>query len=125
MKLLSLMFLTLVLTITATAADVTGKWSGTFAVTNPDGSAGEPNPAVMILKQTGSTISGTAGTSEAEQFPIDNAKIDGNKISGTVNPNDGATYVVTMTVNGDRMAGELTVTQGGQTIKGKIELKRG
>jgi hypothetical protein len=41
-----------------------------------------------------------------------------------VNPSDGATYTVSLTVDGDRMTGEVTVSQGGQTMKGKIELKR-
>jgi hypothetical protein len=110
--------------MTAAAADVTGNWSGTFTVTGPDGSAGDSNPAFLILKQSGSTLTGTAGQDEGEQFPIENAKIEGNKISGTVNPSDGATYTVVLTVNGDRMTGEVTVSQGGQTMKGKIELKR-
>ena len=114
----------LALAMTAAAADVTGKWSGTFAIVGPDGTAGDANPAFLILKQTGSTLTGTAGQEEAEQWPIENAKIEGNKISGTVNPSDGATYSVTLTVDGDRMTGEVTITQGGQTMKGKIELKR-
>ena len=124
MKLLSCIFLILALAITAAAADVTGKWSGTFTVTGPDGSAGDSNPAFLILKQSGTTLTGTAGGDEAEQFPIENAKIENNKITGTVNPSDGATYTVSLTVDGDRMTGEVTVSQGGQTMKGKIELKR-
>jgi hypothetical protein len=106
------------------AADVTGKWSGTFTVTGPDGSGGGSNPAFLVLKQTGSTFTGTGGADEGEQWPIENPKMEGNKISGTVSPGDGATYTVSLTVNGDRMTGDVTVTQGGQTIKGKIELKR-
>jgi len=123
-KLLSCIFLILALAMTAAAADVTGKWSGTFTVTGPDGSAGDSQPAFMILKQSGSTLTGTAGGDEAEQWPIENAKIENNKITGTVNPSDGATYTVSLTVDGDRMTGEVTVSQGGQTMKGKIELKR-
>ncbi len=124
MKLLSCLFLILAIALTAAAADVTGKWSGTFTVTGPDGSAGDANPAFLILKQSGSTMTGTAGPEEAEQFPIENPKLEGNKLSGTVKPSDGATYVVSLTVNGDRMAGDLTITQGSQTVKGKIDLKR-
>ena len=73
---------------------VNGKWSGSFTVTGPDGSAGDSNPAFLILKQSGATLTGTAGGDEAEQFPIENAKIENNKITGTVNPSDGATYTV-------------------------------
>lgn len=53
-----------------------------------------------------------------------NAKIAGNKITGTVHPNDGATCTLSLTVDGDRMTGEVTVDAGGQTQKCKIELKR-
>jgi uncharacterized protein (DUF2147 family) len=124
MKLLSIVFLILALAMTAAAADVTGKWSGSYALIGPDGSAGESNPAFLILKQSGTTLTGTAGSDEADQFPIENAKIENNKITGSVNPSDGATYTVSLTVDGDRMTGEVTVSQGGQTMKAKIELKR-
>ncbi|HUB78336.1 MAG TPA: hypothetical protein VMB03_06040 [Bryobacteraceae bacterium] len=124
MKLLACILLVFALATAAAAADVTGKWSGTFVVMGPNGPAGDPNPAFLILKQSGSTLTGTAGQDENEQWPIDNLKMDGNKISGSVSPSDGATYTVTLTVNGDSMTGEVTISDGGQTMKGKIELKR-
>jgi len=123
-KLLACILLVFALATAAAAADVTGKWSGTFVVMGPNGPAGDPNPAFLILKQSGSTLTGTAGQDENEQWPIDNLKMDGNKISGSVSPSDGATYTVTLTVNGDSMTGEVTISDGGQTMKGKIELKR-
>jgi len=112
------------LAMTAAAADVTGKWSGTFVIMGPNGPMGDSNPAFLVLKQSGSTLTGTAGQDENEQWPIDNAKIEGNKITGSVSPSDGATYTVSLTVDGDRMTGEVTISQGGQTMKAKIELKR-
>lgn len=124
MKLLACILLVFALATAAAATDVTGKWSGTFVVMGPNGPAGDPNPAFLILKQSGSTLTGTAGQDENEQWPIDNLKMDGNKISGSVSPSDGATYTVTLTVNGDSMTGEVTISDGGQTMKGKIELKR-
>ena len=124
MRILSIVFAILALTVTAAAADVTGKWSGSYTVTGPDGSAGDSNPAFLILKQSGSTLTGTAGAEEAEQWPLENAKIENDRITGTVSPSDGATYTVSLTVDGDRMTGEVIVNQGGQTMKGKIKLKR-
>lgn len=124
MKLLSCIFLLLVLAITAAAADVTGKWSGTYTITGPNGTAGEANPAVLILKQSGATLTGTAGADESEQWPLENAKIVGNKITATVNPSDGASYTLSVTVDGDRMTGEGTITQGGQSEKCKLEFTR-
>lgn len=124
MKLLSCVFLVIALVITAQAADVTGKWSGTYTVIGSDGTAGESSPALLFLKQNGAMLTGTAGADESQQFPIDEAKIEGNKLTGSVSPSDGATYRVTLTVDGDRMTGEVTISQSGQTIKAKIELKR-
>lgn len=114
----------LALSLMAAAADVTGKWSGTYSVTGADGAAGDANPAFLVLKQSGSTLTGTAGADEDQQWPIEGAKINGDKITGTVNPSDGASYAVTLTVKGDNMTGEVVITQGGQTLKAKIALKR-
>lgn len=125
MKFLSCIFLILAIATLAAAADVTGKWLGTYTVTGPDGSPGDANPALLILKQSGSTFTGTAGTDDSQQWTIENPKMVGNKITGTVHPNDGATYDLSLTVNGNRITGELTISQGGQTLKGKIDLKRG
>ena len=123
-KLLSCIFLLQVLTLTAAAADVSGKWSGTYAVIGANGEVGEANPAVLILKQSGATLTGSAGADENEQWPLENAKIEKNKITATVNPSDSATYAISLTVDGDRMTGEVTVTQGGESEKCKVELKR-
>lgn len=121
MRLLLVVFLVALVAMTAAAADVTGKWSGSFTLGDAGGDGGT---AFLVLKQSGTTISGTAGGTEAEQFPLENAKIDGNKITGTVNASDGNTYSVSLTVDGDKMSGDLTITGGGQTMKGKITLKR-
>ena len=121
MRLLLVVFLVALVAMTAAAADVTGKWSGSFTLGE---GGGEGGTAFMVLKQSGTTLSGSAGATAEEQFPLENAKIDGNKITGSVNASDGNTYTVSLTVDGDKMSGELTVTAGGQTMKGKIELKR-
>ena len=80
-------------------------------------------PLWATLKQSGATLAGT-GADEEEQWPLENAKIVENNITATVNPSDGATYKLSVTVDGDRIAGEVTVTQGGQSEKCKVELKR-
>jgi hypothetical protein len=66
-----------ILAIGTTAADVTGKWSGTYSGTLPDGTAGDSNPAFLILKQAGNTLTGTAGADEGEQWSLENPKIVG------------------------------------------------
>jgi hypothetical protein len=123
-KALSCIFLLLALVMTAAAADITGKWSGTFAAIGADGKAEAPSSAYMIVKQSGTTLTGSGGPDENEQWPIQNGKIDGNKITAQVTSPDGATYALTMTVDGDRISGDVIVTGGDQNIKGKVEFKR-
>jgi hypothetical protein len=76
------------------------------------------------VKQSGTTLTGSGGPDENQQWPIQNGKIAGNKITAQVTSPDGATYALTMTVDGDRISGDVIVTQGDQTTKGKIEFKR-
>jgi len=110
------------LAITAAAADVnvTGKWSGTFS---PEGQ--DQSSAYMILKQSGTTITGTAGPDEGEQWQITKGKIQGGKMTAEVQSPDGAVYQVDMVVvDADHIKGDVTFTQGGQTMKGKLEVSR-
>jgi hypothetical protein len=121
MKFLVCVLLTVLLAVAAFGADVSGKWSGTY--TFEDGNSGA---AFMLLKQSGGTISGTAGPGEDQQWAIQNGKVDGNKISFELkSPDDGATYKLELTLAGDTMKGAVTAgAGGGQGVKGKIELAR-
>src|SRR4051794_29620212 len=64
----------------AADVDVTGKWTGNFNLTNPDGETNE-STAVLKLKQSGTEITGTVGPNEDEQAAIQKGKIEGNKIT--------------------------------------------
>jgi hypothetical protein len=59
-----LLFLSVALACAATAADISGKWSGTFVAEN-----GDSGSAYVILKQSGSTITGSGGPDANEQWP--------------------------------------------------------
>jgi hypothetical protein len=59
----------------ATASDLTGKWSGTFKVDGGDHTV----PQLFILKQQGKTLSGSGGPNASEQYPIENGRIDGDE----------------------------------------------
>ena len=48
--------------LTATAADVTGKWDGTFTRENRD-----QGSALLILKQTGYVVTGTGGENDSDR----------------------------------------------------------
>ncbi len=73
----------LLLAATAFAGDLTGKWAGTLEMKTPDGET-RTSDAVMELKQSGDQITGQAGPNEQEMFPIENAKLDGKRLTFTV-----------------------------------------
>jgi hypothetical protein len=115
----------LVLAVLACAAvadvDVTGKWSGSFNMTGPDGD--KEGTAVLILKQSGTEITGTVGPSEDEQFTIQKGKIDGDKITLEADHN-GHAMKIDLVLADNRITGEAHMEADGQTLKAKIDVSR-
>jgi hypothetical protein len=125
MRTLSCIFLLLAMAMTAAAADVTGKWSGTVVPMGADGKPGESSDsAYLVLKQSGTTLTGTGGADASQQWPIQNGKIVADKITLQVTDPDGTVYSLSMTVNGDHLAGDVSMTRDGESHKAKIELTR-
>jgi hypothetical protein len=73
-KLFAVALLSAMLALPALAAGIDGTWAGT--VETPRGS----QEITMILKADGSTLTGTASGRQGAR-PIENGKIDGDKIS--------------------------------------------
>jgi hypothetical protein len=105
----------------AAGVDASGKWNGGFS--NESGGTGT---AYAVIKLSGTSLSGTAGPNADEQWPIENGKIAGNKISLTVkSPSDGAAYKCDLVLDADHLKGDMTVTRpDGQTQKAKMDLTR-
>jgi hypothetical protein len=103
------------------AADASGKWSGAFSTESGGGGT-----AYAVLKLSGASLSGTAGPNEQEQWPIQNGKIAGNKISLVVkSPSDGTSYQCDLVLDADHLKGDMTITRtDGQTQKTKMDLTR-
>ena len=108
----------------AFAADVTGKYSGTYTAPGDDGQLRESS-VLVILKQTGTAVTGSGGPDESRQYPIRNGKIAGNTVTGeAVNP-DGPVYKLTLTVTGDKMAGNIEINMpDGQKGQAKLSATR-
>jgi hypothetical protein len=102
--------------------DATGKWSGSFNATNPNGETNE-STAFLVLKQTGAEIKGTVGPNENEQFPILKGKIDGDKITLEAD-HDGHTMKFNLVCSSGRTTGEAQMSRDGQTMKAKIDVGR-
>ena len=118
----------LVLTAIAIAAtadvNVTGKWSGSFSITGPDGSSKE-STALLILKQNGTEITGSVGPNEDEQHPIQKGRIDGDKIAleaQDINNNRVIKFDLLMVE--DRIKGEATMSANGESRKAKLDVGR-
>jgi len=106
--------------MTAMAADLSGKWPGTFT---PEGQS-DGQPALVVLKHTGDTVTGTAGPSADQQWPISNVKLDGDKLSFDVTAENGMSLKMSLVVDGDHMKGDITMTREGQTMKAKLDVTK-
>jgi hypothetical protein len=117
-KLLCLSLLTLALS----AADVTGKWSGSFETADAGGQT-RTSTALLNLKQAGSQVTGTVGPNEGEQTAINKGTIEGNKIALEVE-SEGRHVQFRLVLAGDSLRGDATITREGQTRTAKLDLKR-
>ncbi|MDX2152765.1 MAG: hypothetical protein SFV54_18630 [Bryobacteraceae bacterium] len=113
--------LVLALVTTLAAGDATGKWKGTLTITNPQGET-RTLPAIMVLKQEGNVLTGTAGPEEDQQ-PIANGKVEGEEIRFDFD-RDGGVMRFKLKLAGDYLAGEVTREREGQTQRATVALKR-
>lgn len=120
-KILVCLFLTLAIAFVAVAADVTGKWSGSFT---PEG--GDAQPAYAVLKQSGTALAGTAGPDANAQWPGLHGSVKADKVSFQVtSPEDGTVYKCDLTLEGDHLKGDVVFTpSNGAPGKGKLDLAR-
>lgn len=102
--------------------NITGKWTGSFNSSGPDGEARE-STAVLMLKQNGSAITGTVGPTENDQHMAVKGKIDGDKT--TLNAEDeGRAVTFDLVLAADRISGDMNMVHSGQTAQAKIDVKR-
>ncbi len=106
----------------ATDSGLTGTWAGSAVLTGPDGQP-RNSGAVMILKQEGTALTGTAGPSDERQVPIEKGRIEGAKVTFDVSA-DESTFHFTMVLDKDQLKGEASGSQAGNPVKVTIELAR-
>jgi hypothetical protein len=115
-------FLGLILVASATAADVTGVWSGNVKINLPDGNTQDAT-VHMVLKQIDGTITGTAGPSTEEQAPISKGTIEGNKVTLEV-PVPNGLFKFEVVLEGEHLKGDVTRTAQGQSMTAKMDATR-
>jgi hypothetical protein len=113
----------LLLSAIALLADVTGKWTGSFDVTGPDGQT-NAQTAVLSLKQEGNTLSGTAGPSDDEQMAIRAGKVDGNRITFEVALENGPVIKFDLLLADDHIKGSASGESDGRKMTAKLDVTR-
>lgn len=91
MQLRRLAVVFLLLAVSAFAADVDGKWTGTISTPNGD------FPQTFNFKADGAMLTGSLMFMEGMEIPITEGKVDGNNISFTVNLDFGMPFKLTYT----------------------------
>src|SRR5262245_41122907 len=124
MKRLAVMFSFILLLAPALMAadDLTGKWSGSFAITLPDGETKDAM-AFMDLKQKGAELTGTAGENPDKQWAIQNGKVEGNKITFEVQTDQPLVKFELTLVDG-HLKGEAIAEHEGKSMKAAVDLQR-
>ena len=103
--------------------NVTGKWTGSFNMLNPDGSI-DPSPALLVLKQTGAEITGTLGPDAEHQTAITKGSIDGSKVILQAE-HQGNSLKIELLLAADQLTGEVNLSrEDGTSGKAKIDVTR-
>ena len=104
---------------TAMGADLSGQWSGRFKAEGSDHSI----PQLIILKQQARTLSGSAGPDASEQYPLENGKVDGNKVSFQVTTGEWR-FTYNLKAEQDSLSGDLKLESTTQSRNAKVTLIR-
>ena len=109
---------------TGKAADLTGKWTGTFTRTAPDGQTQTIN-FMFDLVQKGKVITGTVGPNTERQWPIEKGgTVDGSKVNFKVQQPEGPMRTFTLQLVKDRLQGEMLAELNGQSFTAKVDAGR-
>ena len=109
-NLFSIVSLSAVFTLMATAADVTGKW-----IAQVPGRDNQTREVVYNLKADGATLTGTMSGPQGADVAISDGKIDGDNIA----------FNVKLEFNGQSMVRAYTGVVAGDEIKMKSQTQRG
>ena len=100
-------------------AGVSGKWSGSIM---PNGEE-HSRPVYMILHQDGDKLTGSGGPNESEQHPMQNGKVDGDRLTFEV-PSGNGVFSFDLKIAGDEIAGDLQYKDENETHTARVSLKR-
>lgn len=98
--------------LAAGATDISRKWSGSMEQKTADGQISS-TPVSAEFRQSGETVTGSAGAQGQEQFTVVNGVLRGDQLTFTVHTGDGE-YAARLTVVSDsELKGEVTFGEPG------------
>jgi len=108
------------------AADVSGKWTGNVEVDDPAGGSTINTQVRAELQQKADAITGAIGRQEDQEGEhIQNAKLDGKRLTFEVSsPETNGLVKFVLTLEGDRLDGEMSGSMDGTPLTGKVHLSR-
>jgi len=116
------MILFLVTVLMAADNNLTGKWSGSFIISSSNGES-KDDGVFLDLKQKGIELTGTAGPTPEEQFPIQKGKVEGNKLTFEVqSPKFLINFELTL-IDG-HLKGEARAEHEGKSKKAAVDVQR-
>ena len=118
----SLAVLVLLIAPVSAAEDFTGKWSGSFLATGPDGGTRD-DTIFMDLKQKSTELTGTAGPSAEQQWPILKGSVDGNTLAFEVQSNRPL-IKFSLTFADGHLKGDAVAEFEGQKLSAKVDAQR-
>ena len=120
----------LLLTPLVSAADVSGKWSGSLEAKVPDGETITVQSHAE-LKQQGDSVTGKVWKETEHQYSIEKGKIEGNRITFEFKAPEGSedaeplVHSVRLTVvSDDQLHGEVEIPMDGGKMTGKLTFVR-
>jgi hypothetical protein len=108
--------------VALSAAELTGKWTGSFDITKANGET-EANSAYMDLKEVHGMVTGTAGPDTEKQWSLRNGKLDGQALTFEVKGDQEGVMVFQLTFDGEVIRGTCTGTDDGEKMTAKLLLK--
>lgn len=113
--------LAVLLMLTATTVDLSGKWSGSFKV---DGGDHHEVPQLFILKQQGHTLTGSGGPNAGEQYPIENGRIDRAAVQFQLTTGEWKFTYDLKSVEPDSLRGTIKLESADDSRTAKVSLAR-
>jgi hypothetical protein len=98
---------------------LSGKWSGFFTVSGNDGHI----PQLLVLTQSGTSVTGTGGPDASERYPIAGGKVAGNHVTFDLT-NAYAKFSYDLTESGNQLKGKLTIRSINNTRTADVTLNK-